>query len=88
MILEQMLETPENTRESTAIEPTGTTNRLTSGQVIVAMANIGAHLERAVTIFRALPECTPKDFEGQLGILIDAAKIIQRSAERLIGGNR
>ena len=90
-ILEQMSETRHegtNLITDALTAETVVYSRLTTGQVVVALANLGNHLERAITAYKAIPDAKVKDVELQLRNIIESANAISATAGRLIASNR
>ena len=62
--------------------------KLTTAQVLITMAQMGAALQKIAEAYEKLPHATPSGVDNHLDDIIVQAKSIQGKAERLKVANR
>lgn len=69
-------------------ETPASNGRLTTGQVLVALANMNGYIGLMVDFFKKLPDLPSQQVDDCLRNIIDAAKNTQAKAEKLMAANK
>jgi len=81
-----------NANEAPNTEPTEQkedwTKRLTTGNVLLTLSQLGTQLETAVKAYQQLPEATPQQVDDILKAIGTACGNAMAKAQKLLEGNR
>jgi hypothetical protein len=83
-----MLDAITNEHERIENPPEMESKRLTTGQVLVALSNMGKQISRITEEFSAIPDSAPTAVTEHLKSIVSMCGAVMKNAERLMEGNR